>query len=249
MVPLGWSLRPGGITMADEIGQIRSLLDTLESRVASAPDETALRDFAALELPEIVGDIIDYLMPQLTPYQAAFYFYLFRHSIISAGTQHVRVSTTDLQRVVAPPRSNENTSWNTVSECLRQLVEKGAIRKEAEPNREGTLYKILIPEEIPFCREAMKADLVRPEAVTDPLKEADFYNVRENRTLIFERDGYACQYCAKQLTRFTATLDHLTPVSAGGGNEYENVITACRECNSRKTGKALGDFLADADPT
>ncbi len=234
--------------MSDEISQIRGLLDTLEGRIVSTPDEKALRDFAALELPEIVADIIDYLMPQLTPYQAAFDFYLFRHSVIAAGTQYVRVSTADLQRVVAPPRSNDSTSWNTVSETLRKIAERGVIRKEGEPNREGTLYKVLIPEEIDFCREAMKADVARPVAVVDPRTEVDFYNVRENRAAIFERDGYSCQYCSKQLTRFTATLDHVTPVSAGGGNEYDNVITACRECNSKKTGKALGDFLADSNP-
>ena len=44
--------------MSDEISQIRGLLDTLEGRIVSTPDEKALRDFAALELPEIVADII-----------------------------------------------------------------------------------------------------------------------------------------------------------------------------------------------
>ncbi len=77
--------------------------------------------------------------------------------------------------------------------------------------------------------------------------EADFYNVRENRHKIFERDGYMCVYpdCGKQLTRFTATLDHVKPVSAGGNNSYDNLVTACLSCNSRKTGKPFGDFLAD----
>ena len=69
----------------------------------------------------------------------------------------------------------------------------------------------------------------------------------ENRHKIFERDSYKCAYCDKQLTRFTATLDHVTPVSAGGDNNYDNVITACLQCNSQKTGKPLGDFLADRD--
>ena len=46
--------------------------------------------------------------------------------------------------------------------------------------------------------------------------EVDFYNVRENRIKIYERDNYVCQHCRKQLTRFSATLDHLQPVSEGG---------------------------------
>ncbi|HLZ75367.1 HNH endonuclease [Phenylobacterium sp.] len=235
--------------MSDEIGQIRGLLDLLESRIASSPDEVALRDFAALELPEIVADVIDYLTPQLTPYEAAFYFYLFRHSIISAGTQYIRASNPRLRAIAAPPKGNALISEQQVTDCLRKLVEKGVIRKESEPNRDGTLYKVLIPEEILSCREAMKVALARPVPVVNPLAVADYYNVRENRTAIFERDGYACQYCQKQLTRFTATLDHIVPVSAGGGNEYANVTTACPGCNSKKAGKPLGDFLADTNPT
>ena len=72
-----------------------------------------------------------------------------------------------------------------------------------------------------------------------------YYNVRENRHQIFERDRYKCAYCGKQLTRFTATLDHIKPVSDGGDNSYDNVTTACLACNSEKTGKPLGGFLAD----
>lgn len=237
--------------MSDEIEQIRELLNALESQVAASPDEAALRDFAALELPELLSDVVDYLLPTLTPYQAAFYFYLFRHSIISSGTQYVRVSIPNLRTIVASPRtdSESGTSYQHVSDCLKQLVDKGILRKESEPNREGTLYKVLIPEEIESCQTAMKAAISKPMPVVNPLAEVDYYNVRENRSAVFERHSYKCQYCDKQLTRFTATLDHLVPVSQGGGNEYGNVITACRECNSRKTGKSLGDFLADSNPT
>ena len=237
--------------MRDEIEQIRDLLNALESKIARSPDEEALRDFAALELPDIISDVVDYLLPQLTPYEAVFYFYLLRHSIVSSGTQHVRVSVPRLRNIVTSPRadSGAGTSEQQVMTCLRQLVEKGVIRKESEPTRDGTLYKVLIPEEIESCRTAMKAAISKPDPVLNPLSEADYYNIRENRIVIFERDGYQCQYCQKQMTRFNATLDHLTPVSQGGGNEYDNIITACRECNSRKTGKMLSDFLADTSPT
>lgn len=236
--------------MSDEIEQIRALLTTLELRIGVSPDEVGLRDFAALELPEILSDVIDYLIPRLTPYEAAFYFYLFRHSILTSGTQHVRVSVRGMKAIVASPRadSNSGTSYGQVAECLKQLVDKGVIRKESEPNRDGTLYKIFIPEEIEFCRLAMKEKVIVPAPTLEPQSEIDYYNVRENRILVFERDSYQCRYCEKQLTRFTATLDHLKPVSKGGGNEYDNVITACLGCNSRKTGKNLSDFFADTNP-
>ena len=80
-------------------------------------------------------------------------------------------------------------------------------------------------------------------------KDVDYYNVKENRIAIYERDNYVCKHCGKQLTRFSATLDHLRPVSAGGDNSYTNLVTSCRECNSKKTSKTLGDFIADTNPT
>lgn len=238
-----WGFR----AVSDEIAQIRALLTSLELKIDVSPG-AALRDFAALELPEILSDVIDYLMPQLTPYQAAFYLYLFRHSILASGTQHVRVSVRGMKAIVASPRTDADagTSYGQVAICLKQLEDKQAIRKEAEPNREGTLYKVFIPEEIESCLLAMKAKTVMPTPVSDPQAEVDYYNIRENRALIFERDGYQCQYCRKQLTRFTATLDHIRPISQGGGNEYDNVTTSCLGCNSRKTSKLLSDFLTDA---
>ncbi|MGO8814199.1 MAG: HNH endonuclease [Terriglobia bacterium] len=129
--------------------------------------------------------------------------------------------------------------------ALRALETIGAIRKEGEPNRDGTLYRVLVPDEIEACRK------FRAERTTaDPLpdvdpSEIDYYNVRENRVKVFERDSYQCHYCKKQLTRFTATLDHIKPVAEDGDNSFDNLITACLDCNSRKNKRLLSDFLAE----
>lgn len=79
--------------------------------------------------------------------------------------------------------------------------------------------------------------------------EADYYNVRENRLKVYERDAFKCQHCGKQLTRFTTTLDHIQAVASGGDNSFTNLVTACRECNSKKNSRLLGDFLADENAT
>ncbi len=50
------------------------------------------------------------------------------------------------------------------------------------------------------------------------------------RRAIFARDGWACQYCGQA----AENLDHVTPRSRGGGHTWENVVAACRRCNSRK---------------
>ncbi|MGH8598787.1 MAG: HNH endonuclease [Gammaproteobacteria bacterium] len=51
------------------------------------------------------------------------------------------------------------------------------------------------------------------------------------------------------MTRFTATLDHIKPIAEGGDNRFENLLTACRECNSKKNARLLGDYMAEANPS
>lgn len=56
------------------------------------------RDFSALELPLIIQKVVDDLQPLLSPYEAAFYWYAFRHSIAKDGNPHVRLSGRALMR-------------------------------------------------------------------------------------------------------------------------------------------------------
>ena len=51
------------------------------------------------------------------------------------------------------------------------------------------------------------------------------------------------------ITRFTATLDHVTPVAEGGDNSFDNLLTACLSCNSQKNVRPVGDFIADKNPS
>lgn len=46
--------------------------------------------------------------------------------------------------------------------------------------------------------------------------------------------GWVCVYCAAPLHVKTATRDHKVPLSRGGGDSIDNIVLACRSCNSRK---------------
>lgn len=242
--------------MYEKLAQIRALVDEIEKDSRSAGDASERVIVTGLELPDIVRDVVDYLFPEMRPYEAAVYMYMLRHSIVETGTQFLRVSRRSLQSGViksayAGTRSGGSdsdivkSSYETMRSTLEALENLGAIRREADPNREGTLYRVLLPEELEVCRKA-KASAQASTLATpiDELKELDYYNVRENRLKVYERDNYHCRYCNKQLTRFTATLDHIHPVAQGGDNSFGNLVTACLDCNSRKNVKPLGDFLA-----
>jgi 5-methylcytosine-specific restriction endonuclease McrA len=55
------------------------------------------------------------------------------------------------------------------------------------------------------------------------------------RVEIFRRDHYTCQYCGKE-TR-SLTLDHVLPRYRGGPHTWENVVSACVNCNRKKAGR------------
>ena len=223
--------------MIDKIDKIREILSDLESQYKPQEADSFERNFNALELPDIVSEIVDYIQPRLHPYEAAIYWYLFRHSVIKQGTQRVRVSVRGLCAGVVKSSSgqSEKLSYASVQDTLSGLEEKQCIRKDGDTNREGTPYLVLIPEEIPWCVEHMKKAQENHAAYTvDEIRDVDYYNIAENRLTIFERDSYKCKYCGKQLTRFSATLDHIQPISHGGLNSFDNLVTACLHCNSSR---------------
>ena len=54
---------------------------------------------------------------------------------------------------------------------------------------------------------------------------------------LFARDGNLCLYCGQEFSRHTLTRDHVVPTSRGGRDIWENVVSACFHCNSRKGGR------------
>ncbi|MBK5092365.1 MAG: HNH endonuclease [Actinobacteria bacterium] len=54
-----------------------------------------------------------------------------------------------------------------------------------------------------------------------------------SRRAVFARDSWACQYCGGK----AETMDHVVPRSRGGAHSWENVVAACRRCNSKKKDK------------
>lgn len=52
------------------------------------------------------------------------------------------------------------------------------------------------------------------------------------RRNILHRDAHSCQYCS--YAGDDLTLDHVIPRSRGGGDSWENLVTACVRCNVNK---------------
>jgi len=65
-----------------------------------------------------------------------------------------------------------------------------------------------------------------------PFKHGGHVSLSKQNLLI--RDGHECQYCGRELSIHTATVDHIVPVSRGGRKVWSNVVAACKPCNGRK---------------
>ena len=61
--------------------------------------------------------------------------------------------------------------------------------------------------------------------------------VRFSRANIYLRDLYQCQYCQDTFDFNDLTIDHVKPRSKGGNTSWENCVTACKSCNTRKSDK------------
>ncbi|MBM3212518.1 HNH endonuclease [Candidatus Poribacteria bacterium] len=122
-----------------------------------------------------------------------------------------------------------NASYEAINICnLKRaivLIFKGIACAEEEAEYEITANSIVI--KAPAVIRLLKY-------VSIPHKV-----VRFSRKNVLLRDRYRCQYCGKEFPPNFLTLDHVLPVSQGGKTQWDNVVAACRTCNTKKGNRKL----------
>jgi 5-methylcytosine-specific restriction endonuclease McrA len=63
-----------------------------------------------------------------------------------------------------------------------------------------------------------------------------------NRKNLYVRDSGVCQYCGKKVSYYLGSFDHVIPRILGGKTNWENVVLACFQCNSKKGAKHPSKF-------
>ena len=58
--------------------------------------------------------------------------------------------------------------------------------------------------------------------------------IKFSRTNVYARDGYRCQYCRGRSPVAQLSYERVVPRAAGGCTDWMNIVTAFRECNTRK---------------
>lgn len=121
-----------------------------------------------------------------------------------------------------------NYDFNPISVCTVQRAFILTYLKKTELVKSANGYKLhSVTDSFP-----LPAVIRLKKYVHIPYK-----GVALTRQNIFKRDHFVCQYCG---TGKDLTLDHVIPRSKGGRSTWDNLITACRRCNSRK-----GDYSPD----
>ncbi len=68
-------------------------------------------------------------------------------------------------------------------------------------------------------------------------KMRDSYIPPLNNETLFQRDGHICLYCGHEFPPRRLSRDHVRPLSRGGPDHWNNVVTACTRCNNYKAGR------------
>ena len=179
-------------------------------------------------LKKIIEQFIDLLMPELTPYEAVMWIFLFRNSYIQNNSFEIRIGKRTILANYAKGSKGEKTNYEHISKLLKRLEEKGCV-KIGDTNRDGTLYIVVLPENIPIVKGKL--------GIKQDLKEEDYFTDDKKRAEIFEQDHWSCFYCGEKVGLKNATLDHFIPQCKGGKHTRDNLKTSCLVCNSIKSGK------------
>ncbi len=61
--------------------------------------------------------------------------------------------------------------------------------------------------------------------------------------ILFKLQGGECYYCGSDITKKGKKhIEHLVPISRGGGNDWMNLVYSCGSCNSKKNTMTLAEY-------
>jgi 5-methylcytosine-specific restriction protein A len=78
----------------------------------------------------------------------------------------------------------------------------------------------------PFISYVTDEDIKREKIKAQKLRKSQWWKRK--------RSGGICYFCREKFPPRELTMEHLVPLIRGGKSNKENIVPACKECNSKK---------------
>ena len=130
----------------------------------------------------------------------------------------------------------------------------GDVEKFREKRRERAKRKYWADHEASLARERIRRqDPIRKRSRQEAGERRRARKAQVPHTLtraewgeILAQHGNRCSYCGVGFSEsLQPTMDHVVPICRGGGHTKENLVPACRPCNTRK---GIRDWLPGYGP-
>lgn len=118
-----------------------------------------------------------------------------------------------------------------------QVVQVDGEEKFKTHDLAGWIRYSAVAAAAPMIRGARIALMVPKIVVLSMYERVPRLEVRFSRRNVFLRDKFTCQYCTKVFPESQLNLDHVTPRDKGGRTSWDNIVTSCFRCNTRKANK------------
>lgn len=135
-----------------------------------------------------------------------------------------------LQAFMQVVEESENPTWEEICERAGVVSEKNYLTKLTQL---GLLLNS--PDGKVFANSVLTSEMV---GVAENVRKVS----NSLRFEVFQRDQHTCQYCGRCAPEIELEVDHLTPVARGGTDDFENLVSSCRECNSGKSARLIKQF-------
>lgn len=71
-------------------------------------------------------------------------------------------------------------------------------------------------------------------SIREKTKDRVIFDIDKKKKVLHKSKG-VCAHCGKKLTLEDMTVDHVIPLSKGGGNDLKNLVALCEKCNKDKS--------------
>jgi 5-methylcytosine-specific restriction endonuclease McrA len=128
-----------------------------------------------------------------------------------------------------------NRLWQPVHTCsVRRALKLLCLGQAQVVQYSGEGPASLAVDLIHSVKLAFRVPKIIVLAIYDRLPRKEVKFTRQN---VFLRDKHTCQYCENVFPENELNLDHVHPRGKGGETSWENIVTSCIPCNTRKANR------------